>query len=931
MQKRFDAHKRLNNTQLQLSSHNSSLESHSNQNKLQHLVQISNSNNISERIPKDQCPNFLPTSSTTSSVNNSFSSPNLGEDADMVTRRFKKGSVYEALASKSGLDFAPVIQGKPCREGINSGKSLSYSSGRRQSLDLGGSCLNINSNTVEEYKNSTSDAKNKRCFSQENLFHHAYVPNKQQLIKSEKNTISLEKMVINKEMNREKSPPPPPPPIRKSSMAYHKSMLTHEKYPSWPVASVGLESSSLPVTMATYRSHSWTDQTDYPKVRIAYSRPKKCFKISTNQLQPVPEKGTENPSTKRTANLEPDVRIPLNDRMLDSEPTMAEIDSSLRQALSKETSENIENSSQNRPSYIPRCYGDIDYNIPSPPERDISINQERGTHKVESCWSKYNDFLKHYNEDSALSTSTYESQLSLCKKALGQDGIKTEPCENGTPFLDRLRLEYQALSATWPPPLSSDFVETPSEAGTFVENVDSGSGSSQETLKWHGSYSDLSSFSVQMSNRSSLFDSGLSTMPDSGRLSPQSSCDGSVSTIFLDPRTRAYTFARHDLQRENIAHSSKVQVPKRHESESVLYYTPILRHTYSRGSKNVHKSVPKEDVNKQESTGISVSQRVKMIQYQAEERKLNVPPSFSSSFPGFSQALIEQQSVVRNGVKNLNSISKLTVSHEDTSHLSGNGGIEIRATSNKVHEQVTEATHVSSNRCVRSSLSESDNSGQRVLYLDPEKKHRVSDPELKAIQKQAVLAFYQRQKGISESQPVGQELSCSITVAPPVDSPRKLANQKAFSLPVNNKRYIGKNLQLSRATETNTRRCRSSEKLASVPEDAMFEGKQTETSEFHQIISSDKNKKIDSKLVHQQSLSVPDLTDLQFSTVIPYTLEPPNSRRSLGDQWSYETLDSGPFSLPVIVSCGDNDELRINKEPGTPSKLTTSTSSSITL
>ncbi|XP_076316250.1 uncharacterized protein LOC143228781 isoform X2 [Tachypleus tridentatus] len=922
-QMRFDIHKRHSNTQLQLSNHNSSLESHRSHNKLQHLVQVSNSNHTSERILN--CPGFLPTSSVISSLNNSFSSPNLDEDTDMVTRRFKKGSVYETLASKSGLDFAPVIQGKPYREGINSGKSWCYtscSSGRRQSLDLGGSCLNINSTTVEKYKNSTFGAKNKRCFSQENLCHQIYGPNKQQL---EKSTISFQSMGGNKGINREKSPPPPPPPVRKSSMVYHKSMLTHEKYPSWPVASVGLESSSLPVTMTTYRSHSWTDQTDYPKVRIAYSRPKKCFKISTNQLQPVPEKGAENPGTKRSTSLEPDVRIPLNCRTLESEPTMAEIDSSLRQALTKETSEKIENRSQNRPFYIPRCYGDIDYNIPSPPERDISINQERGIHKVESCWSKYNDFLKHSIGYSALSTSTYESQLSLCKKTLGQDSTKAEPCENGTPFLDRLRLEYQALNATWPPPLSSDFVETPSETGTFVENVESGSGSSQETMKWHGSYSDLSSFSVQMSNRSSLFDSGLSTMPDSGRLSPQSSCDGSISTIFLDPRTRAYTFARHDKQLENIAHSSKVQAPKRHESESVLYYTPILRQTHNRGSKNLHKSVP-IDVNKQESTGISVSQRVKMFQYETEEQK---PMIFSPSFPGFSQTLMEQQSVVCNGVKN--SISKLTVSQEDTTHLSGNGETGVQATNNKVHEQAMEASHVSSNRSVRSVLSGSDNSGQRILYLDPGKKHRVSDPELKAIQKQAVLAFYQRQKGISESQPVGQELSCSVTVAPPVDNPKKSANQKALSLPVNNKRYIGKHLLLSRTTEANTRRCRSSEKLGSVPEDAMFEGRHGEASEFCETVSLDKNKRIDSKLVHQQSLSVPDLTDLRFSTVIPYTIEPSSSRRSLDNQWSCESLDSGPLSLPVIVNCEDSGELRMNREPGAQNKLTTSASNSIKL
>ena len=32
----------------------------------------------------------------------------------------------------------------------------------------------------------------------------------------------------------------------------------------------------------------------------------------------------------------------------------------------------------------------------------------------------------------------------------------------------------------------------------------------------------------------------------------------------------------------------------------------------------------------------------------------------------------------------------------------------------------------------------------KLAYLDPEKRHRVSDPTLKAIQKKALLSFYER-------------------------------------------------------------------------------------------------------------------------------------------------------------------------------------------
>lgn len=48
---------------------------------------------------------------------NCLSTPNLDQEAHnhrMGIRKFKKASVYEALASKSGLDFAPMIQQVIC-------------------------------------------------------------------------------------------------------------------------------------------------------------------------------------------------------------------------------------------------------------------------------------------------------------------------------------------------------------------------------------------------------------------------------------------------------------------------------------------------------------------------------------------------------------------------------------------------------------------------------------------------------------------------------------------------------------------------------------------------------------------------------------------------------------------------------------------------
>ena len=41
-------------------------------------------------------------------------------------------------------------------------------------------------------------------------------------------------------------------------------------------------------------------------------------------------------------------------------------------------------------------------------------------------------------------------------------------------------------------------------------------------------------------------------------------------------------------------------------------------------------------------------------------------------------------------------------------------------------------------------ISELERQQTRYTYLDPDKRHRVSDPTLKAIQKKALLSFYER-------------------------------------------------------------------------------------------------------------------------------------------------------------------------------------------
>ncbi|XP_076352192.1 uncharacterized protein LOC143247684 isoform X2 [Tachypleus tridentatus] len=932
----------------------------SNQKKLQQ-PQIS-----SKPVPRGHCKgfDFIPSLTTT------FSKHKVNEDTNVATRKVKKGSVYETLTSKSGSDFAPVIQRRPSSERKENTRSCSTLTTSSKYLPLSGRLKNTTIG-AEGRESPLLSTDSKQYFSHENLCDHTFESRKQNLAISEEMTKSLP-FSLDTSLDKgrtfnnfcSKRSPPPPPPVRKSSMAYQRSGL----YPSWPVSWTGLESSSLITTMATCRSHSLSDQTDYPKVRSLYSRPKKSYKISTYQLIPVQEKGTESrnpkgsekcepeiqiPLSSRTLDrekCEPGIQIPLSSRTLDREPAIDLTDSSLKQALSGScTLKNIEVGLQDRQSYIQKYYTSC------LPERDVSNNQEQSnatTYDVETFWSKYDDFMKHYSEASCLSSSAHESNIPSNKSSLRQENSKrTEPFESKTSLLDRFSSESQSLSAIWPSSHSGDLLETTREVENFVERTNNCTGIKNEILKCQqGSCTDPSS-SVQTSNRSSLFDSGISTNPESRCLSPQSSCEEILSPTILNPIY--HNVPKYNLRQENIARSAKVQVPMKRGSESVYYYIPSA--SKSRSSKEAN-------IDMHELSENCVCQRVE--RQLAEEPKFNIPLGFSSSFPGCSktQSLVEQRNNLHNYIinetpyssnkTNAYNTSKLTVSPENGARFSSFIELEPHSKDNRMLEQLAtvpqkeeESSSVSSDLGVRYSTAEADDSGQRVLFLDPEKKHRVSDPELKAIQKKAVLSFYQRQKGISESQPTGQEFSCSTSVAVPVYNPNDSPNQSTLSLQLDQKlsfsssaissavipkdpvyqcakRYVGKTSVSSRPTDqdTDSQRNKSIEKLGRIPEGPMLlsnNAEQSKNAEVFQNANSRKTPKVNSEFIKYQSLSVPNL-----SGVISRADESSNSRRSVCNQRSHEPLKPSPSSLSTNTNkIEDFDH---------PSKCTTMSLNSIT-
>ncbi|XP_047741420.1 uncharacterized protein LOC108666958 isoform X2 [Hyalella azteca] len=304
---------------------------------------------------------------------------------------------------------------------------------------------------------------------------------------------------------------PPPPPVRDaSSLKYIKYGPGHEKFPSWPVPAGSASqvmnscsdhenssqniSESITGPQGSHRSKSWTEQSDYPKdTSGGYTRPhhkKQLTAAYQQQLKTVMEKCERIPPQVFESKLGDDLM---------SNPNCSLIDSF------------YPSNSSYYPLYDRDGNGidDKDYNIPSPPERDSGPGL--GEPNVSQLTAaQLEEYARHYDYS--------------CTEMMGV-----------TPFLDRLREE----SAGWEGASERDSGRGESESMTdsfrysngreSVTTVvtNSSSASSSETLKWHGSLSDISLISGH---------------------------------------------SRDIRAEQNIAHSSRVMAPQRHNSESVLYY-----------------------------------------------------------------------------------------------------------------------------------------------------------------------------------------------------------------------------------------------------------------------------------------------------------------------------------------------------------------------
>nr|CAD7402151.1 unnamed protein product [Timema cristinae] len=403
------------------------------------------------------------------------------------------------------------------------------------------------------------------------------------------------------------------PPVRDAaSLKGVKYGPGHEKFPSWPGSS-----DSAPGGGST-RSKSWTDHTNYPK-----------------------EKAQDLISHLKA--------LPTCDVVLKTVMERCE-------KIPPETFESRPGEDGKERLYLPRldregkALGDTDYMSPSPPERDITAQLTKAD--LEEYARSYQDppltqvdleeymikpkqahltraELEEYSRsyDESLRPS-HQQQPSYAQSEGYHSYVSSTDSTTTTPFLDRLRRDSEATVRPVPGPQTpwDDTSERDHPGRDSVVTTSSGSASSSETLKWHGSLSDVSVAS--------------------------SSCP-----------------PNNNSSRQLIAHSSRVQTPQRHHSESVLYLCGGDGWVQRNNNHNKLRLFPVNTYT---------------VQPPQEQLPQSRPAPLSPQQPALSVA-----------------------------------------------ERISE-------------LERQQQMQTRYTYLDPEKRHRVSDPTLKAIQKKALLSFYER-------------------------------------------------------------------------------------------------------------------------------------------------------------------------------------------
>ncbi|XP_071872400.1 shroom isoform X2 [Bombus fervidus] len=614
---------------------------------------------------------------------------------------------------------------------------------------------------------------------------------------------------------RDEASPPPTPPVRDASslkgVCYGPG---HEKYPSWPSAPERHPDEDVHSSghSGSHRSKSWTDHTNYPKEKPAqYTRPhtKRPNPTFTQQLKTVMERCEKIPAeTFESRNR-----------------TTVEEESRLWPRVDREG----------------KALGDAEYVVPSPPEREQQTAQTLSHADLEAYVRSYQDpqvsQVDIYREATLTQAGLEEytrvqhsQQASYAQSEGYHSYVSSVDSTTNTPFLDRLRRDSEAVAQR----PTSTWEDTSREGRDSVVTTSSGSASSSETLKWHGSMSDVSVSSGlparqgasdrwhhgSMSDVSSVNGGILPQKPSNSCHDKWQGSMSDVSTSGLSPTTKGrhsekwpdkWQVSMNDRNKQSQGRSSLPAVINHcNASTNVAEVSSTVRE-----SKWQESNIDEESLVDKSQSGSQWDNSVRIegdkygslaqpmpqspIRQQLGATTPQSPENWNpmhGSMSDVSQAnghpcskqLIAHSARVQTPQRH-HSESVLYLDRERNQRklypVSTTQPQESTQSSRMVPALPQQPQMSVAERINELEKQQQQQQQMRYTYLDPEKRHRVSDPTLKAIQKKALLSFYERHHQASwRSEP---QLAQGIAPAPqspppqPPPRPRPPSSRRASS------------------------------------------------------------------------------------------------------------------------------------------------------
>lgn len=580
---------------------------------------------------------------------------------------------------------------------------------------------------------------------------------------------------------RDEASPPPTPPVRDASslkgVCYGPG---HEKYPSWPTAPEHhtLEEdvhAASSLHGGSHRSKSWTDHTSYPKEKPAqYTRPhtKRPNPAFTQQLKTVMERCEKIPAETYEARNRSNVDTG---------------ESRLWPRVDREG----------------KSLGDIEYVAPSPPEREQQPPQTLSHADLEAYVRSYQDpqvgQVDLYQESTLTQAGLEEysrvqhsQQASYAQSEGYHSYVSSVDSTTNTPFLDRLRRDSEAVAQR--PASSWDDMR---EGRDSVVTTSSGSASSSETLKWHGSMSDVSVASglparqnvPEKWHHGSMSDVSITGLPQKqsnshdkwqGSLSDVSSAgiSSAKSKSKISSSRQQHGNDNNNWKQEKWQNSmndrnkrggrNSVTNSVGHGSTGDVCATPI-----SRDGNWQESSIDEEHQNHRQLSGNEMwsdsgrneqqygSHNQPMPQSPTHPHNVGVPqPQSPDNWNSHHGSMSDLSTTGAQGSKQLiahsarvqtpqrhHSESVLYLDRERNQRKFYPGGSpqgQDVAQQSRMPATSPQQPQLSVAERISELEKQQQQQQMRYTYLDPDKRHRVSDPTLKAIQKKALLSFYER-------------------------------------------------------------------------------------------------------------------------------------------------------------------------------------------